>query len=181
MKNHHLRLLHRREEISETVLRLAAEIEQSSLDREVVLVGVLLGSFMFLADLARALSIPAMICFLQVKSYGKGTDPGPINLVRGLDTKISGRDVILVEDIVDTGQTSSFLMSMLQKEDPRTCRLCTLLDKPGRRSQAVQIDFKGFETEDHFVVGYGLDYDERYRHLADLYALDLPPGRANPA
>ena len=129
-------------------------------------VGVLKGAFVFLADLLRAMDGPVTCDFLAVSSYGAGdTSSGEVRLTRDLDQPIDGRDVVLLEDIVDTGQTLRYLQQWLAARRPRTLRTVCLLDKPARRQVEVQVDYVGFTIEDRFVVGYGLDLDERYRNL----------------
>jgi hypoxanthine phosphoribosyltransferase len=137
------------------------------------LVAVLKGAFMFLADLMRAIDGPVTCDFLGVASYGTGmTSSGQVRLTKDLDLPIMGRDVVLVEDIVDTGLTLAYLRDVLQAREPRSMRTVCLLSKPARRRLQVPVDFVGFEIPDRFVVGYGLDVDERYRNLRHIAVLE---------
>jgi len=135
----------------------------------ICLIGVLKGSWMFLADLARAIETPARIEFLRASSYGDGqASSGSITLRQDLDWSIEGQEVIVVEDILDTGLTLEFLLNLLRQRNPRSLRVAALLDKPSRRKRDVQADYVGFTIEDQFVVGYGLDFAEQYRGLPDV-------------
>jgi len=143
-------------------------------DQPIVLVAVLKGSFMFFADLLRAIDRPTNVGFLGVSSYGGGTKTtGAVRLTLDLSEDITDRDVILVEDIVDTGLTMDYLLGMLKARHPRSLKVCTLLHKPAREKVKVPIDVCGFTIEDVFVVGYGLDYDERYRDLPFIGVLNF--------
>ncbi|MBI2846496.1 MAG: hypoxanthine phosphoribosyltransferase [Chloroflexi bacterium] len=164
-----LRILYTRELIKRTVESLAREIRRDYGGHNLILLGVLKGSFIFLADLARALDMPVEIDFVGLSSYGAGTQTsGRIKITHRLHTPIRGRDVLVVEDIVDTGLTTSFLLSHLARKRPSSLKLCTLLDKPSRRRVEVHIDYLGFTVPDKFIVGYGTDWDEKYRHLPDI-------------
>lgn len=135
-------------------------------ERPLVLVGVLKGALFFLADLSREISVPIEIECMSVASYGKSTrSSGVVRILKDLDRDISGADVLLVEDIVDTGLTLEYLLRTLETRRPRSLKVCSLLDKPARRVVDVPIDYVGFSIPDEFVVGYGLDYDQRYRNL----------------
>jgi hypoxanthine phosphoribosyltransferase len=137
------------------------------------LVGVLKGAFILLADLVRALDDPVTCDFIAVSSYGPHrSSSGEVRLTKDLDVALAGRDVVLVEDIVDTGATLAYLLDLLRARHPRSLRTLCLLDKSARRRVAVPVDYRGFEIEDRFVVGYGLDCDERYRNLPVIAALD---------
>jgi len=162
------------EQIRRRLPELAAEIERDlAPGRAPHLVGVLKGAFVFTADLMRALRIPSSVDFLALSSYGKGTtSSGEVKLLKDLDVTIEGRDVIIVEDIVDTGLTLSYLCEILRARRPATLRIAALLSKPSRRQVPVTIDYLGFEIPDRFVVGYGLDCAEQHRHLPDIVALD---------
>jgi len=134
---------------------------------------VLKGAVMFMADLARALKTPARLEFVVIASYGKGkTSSGEARLIKDLDHPIEGFDVIVVEDIVDTGITLTYLMQVLRQRKPRSLKIASLLDKPSRRQRPVTVDYRGFEVPDQFLVGYGLDYSEDYRNLKDVCILD---------
>jgi hypoxanthine phosphoribosyltransferase len=174
---------------SQTSLRVlldAARIETrirelgSQIDRDypdgVLLVGILKGACFFLADLARAISRPARIDFIGTASYGKGkTSSGEVRLTKDLDSSIEGADVLIVEDIVDSGVTLSYLVQVLQQRRPRSLRIAALLDKPERRLREVDVAYVGFRIPDEFVVGYGLDYAENYRNLRDVCVLEGAP------
>jgi len=134
---------------------------------------VLKGSFVFLSDLIRAVDIPLEIDFVRLSSYGAGTkSSGKVRVMQGLKTAIKGRHVLVIEDIVDTGLTISFLLDYLRRRRPASLKLCALFDKPSRRKVQVPVDYLGFSIEDYFVVGYGLDLDERFRYLPDLCVLE---------
>ena len=154
------------ESLSQRVGEIAAQITKDYAGKAPMFVSVLRGSFVFLADLVRRVELPCTVDFLAVSSYGKGTvSSGQVQILKDLSEEITGRDIILVEDIVDTGNTLSYLIQMLQTRNPASIRLCALLDKPSRRLKPIQADYFGFSIPDHFVVGYGLDYAERYRNL----------------
>ncbi|KRT64589.1 MAG: hypoxanthine phosphoribosyltransferase [Chloroflexi bacterium CSP1-4] len=155
------------EQIRQKVIELGARLSADYLGRELTLVSVLKGSLPFMADLMRAISIPVTIDLMEVSSYG-GTateTSGLVRILKDLSASIEGRDVLVVEDIIDTGLTLNYLVRYLKGKNPRSLRICTLLDKPARRLVEIPIDYRGFEIPDQFVVGYGLDYGERYRNL----------------
>jgi hypoxanthine phosphoribosyltransferase len=147
-------------------------------DDGVLLVAVMKGSVIFLADLVRELTIVPEVDFLAISAYAEGT--GRVRLVKDLDTDICGRDVVLVEDIVDTGLTSTYLLSELGGRQPKSLEICALLDRTGRRLVPTPVRFRGFELPDDFVIGYGLDFRERYRNLHDVLAADLSVLRDDP-
>jgi hypoxanthine phosphoribosyltransferase len=155
------------EEIAARVKELGAQITKDYKDRRLVLVGVLKGSFVFLSDLARAIDIDtARIEFLGVRSYGEGTSSsGVVQITQDLAKPIEGEDILLVEDIVDTGLTIAHLLDLFRTRHPASVKVCSLLHKPARTKIEVPIDYLGFTIEDRFVVGYGLDWAERYRNL----------------
>jgi hypoxanthine phosphoribosyltransferase len=154
------------ETIARRVKELGAAIARDYQNGSVVLVCVLKGSFIFAADLARAIDIPLRVDFLGVRSYGEGTESsGVVQITQDLSRPIAHEDVILVEDIVDTGLTIAHLMDLFRTRQPRTVKVCSLLHKPARAKVDVKIDYLGFTIEDRFVVGYGLDFAERYRNL----------------
>jgi hypoxanthine phosphoribosyltransferase len=159
-----------RDAIARRVAELAREIRaDAGPDTPVHLVAVLKGAFIFLADLLRAFEGPVTCDFLAVSSYGGGTfSSGQVRLTKDLDHPIEGRDVVLVEDIADTGLTLSYIQEMLRNRAPRTLRTACLLSKPSRRQIDVPVEYIGFEIPDRFVIGYGLDVDERYRNLPDI-------------
>lgn len=160
------------EEIRGAVERLAREIKRDYQDKNPLLLGVLKGSFVFMADLIRNLDIPLEVEFVTLSSYGRGTESsGEVNIVRGLHTPIRDRDVLVIEDIVDTGVTLSFLINYLRRRKPASLKVCTLFDKAHRRQMWMPIDYLGFTAPDVFLVGYGLDWDEKFRHLPGIYSL----------
>ena len=169
------RLLVSPEQIAARIAELAAEIDAAyaRVDGPVVLLCVLKGSLFFTADLARALTIPLEIDAIAVRSYGAGTQSsGTVQLLKDVTTPLDGRHVLMVEDVIDTGLTTAFLHEHVARHHPASLRLVSLLDKPGRRLREVRIDFRGFVLADEFVVGYGLDLDERFRNLPGVHALD---------
>jgi len=155
-----------REEIHARVQELGAQITKDYRDGSLVLICVLKGSFVFASDLARAVDLPLRIDFLGVRSYGEGTETsGVVQITQDLSRPIEHEDVLIVEDIVDTGLTIAHLMDLLRTRQPRSVKVCALLHKPVRSRVQVKIDYLGFTIEDKFVVGYGLDFAERYRNL----------------
>jgi hypoxanthine phosphoribosyltransferase len=154
------------EAIANRVRELGAQITRDYADRSLVLVCVLKGSFVFAADLARAIDLPVRIDFLGVRSYGEGTESsGVVQITQDLSKPIAVEDVLIVEDIVDTGLTIAHLMDLFRTRQPRSVKVCALLHKPARAKVDVKIDYLGFTIEDRFVVGYGLDFAEKYRNL----------------
>ncbi len=159
-------ILFRRDEIADTVERLAAEINMDYQGKNPLLLGVLKGSFVFMADLVRLLDFPLEVEFIKLSSYGRGrSTPGELKVEQGLSAEVSGRDVLIIEDIVDSGLTIAFLLDYLRKRNPASLRLCALTDKPSRRQVQVTIDYLGFTVPDKFIVGYGMDWDEKFRNL----------------
>lgn len=155
-----------REEIEHRIAEMAAEINRDFADSEkLIAVGVLKGSVFFLVDLLKHIDVPVAVDFFQTSSYGNSTEAGEVRIRKDLDLSIRGADVLLIEDIVDTGYTLRTILDLLRFRGARTVRLCALLDKPSRRRVEVPIDYKGFSIDDHFVIGYGLDYAEHYRNL----------------
>ena len=160
------RVLFTEEALRARVGELAQQINRDLAGKEPVLISVLRGSFIFMADLVRAIELPCRVDFMAVSSYGSGTtSSGQVKITKDLSESIEGRDVLVVEDILDSGNTLSYLLKLLQARRPASIRLCTLLDKPSRRTKPIQADYVGFQVEDLFVVGYGLDYAEKYRNL----------------
>ncbi len=152
--------------IAAKVRELGARITSDYRGKNVVLVSILKGALPFLADLMRQVELPLALDFLEVSSYGASTESsGVVRILKDLANPIEGRDVLVVEDILDTGNTLAFVVDHLRSQHPASVRLCTLLDKPARRLVPIEIDYRGFEIPDEFVVGYGLDYAERYRNL----------------
>lgn len=167
-----LRVLISAEQIQARVRELGAEIDREYPAGPVYLIAILKGACFFLADLARAMKTPARIEFVGISSYGKGkTSSGEVKLTKDLDASIEGHDVIVVEDIVDSGITLTYLMKIFAQRKPRSLRIATLLDKPERRQRPVEVHYTGFKIPDEFVVGYGLDYAEDYRNLKDICVL----------
>jgi hypoxanthine phosphoribosyltransferase len=159
--------------IAEKVRELGQRITEAHRGHELVLVPVLKGSFLFAADLARAIELPLSIDFFGCRSYGDGTESsGVVQITYDLTKSIEGKHVIVVEDIVDTGLTMTYLMENLRTRKPATLQLCSLLHKPARTKVPVEIDYLGFTIEDVFVIGYGLDYGEKYRNLPYLGVLE---------
>ena len=154
------------EEVQARVAELGAQLAADYEGRDPVLVSVLKGSIIFLADLVRAMPIPLSIDLMEVSSYGASTESsGQVRILKDLSTSIEGREVIVVEDIIDTGLTLNYLLRYLHDKGPASIRICCLLDKPARRLAPIEIDYRGFTIADRFVIGYGLDYGERYRNL----------------
>jgi len=161
-----------RREIADAVDRLAEEIRRDYSGKRPLLLGILKGSFVFLADLVRCLDFPLEVEFVQLSSYGRERQSsGEISILLDVQTPIEGREVLLIEDIVDTGLTTGFLLEHLRAKKPASLRLCSLLDKASRREVPVNIDYLGFSVPDRFVVGYGIDFAEKYRYLPDVCAL----------
>jgi len=162
-----------RDEIEQAVVRLAAEIKRDYKDSHPLLIGTLKGSFVFLADLIRHLDIPLDIDFIQLSSYGAGKESsGKVKLVKGLKASVTGQHVLIVEDIGDTGLTVSMLFDYLRKKKPASLKLCAFMDKPSRRRVPVDIDYLGFTVPDKFIVGYGTDCNENFRHLPDICSIE---------
>src|SRR5437762_10587568 len=167
-----LKSLTTRDQISKRVAEMGEQISQDFSGQKVVLIGVLKGATIFLADLARCISLDATFDFLSTSSYGKGhQQSGEVRLLKDVDHSMEGQNIILVEDILDTGLTLSYLRRVLNAHQPRSLKIAALLDKPARRIQKIEGDYIGFTIPNKFVVGYGLDYAERYRNLADICTL----------
>lgn len=160
------------DEVQRRVMELGAQITGDYQGEELLVVGILKGAFMFMADLVRSISGPVAIDFMDVSSYGVSSETsGEVRIMKDLDVSLEDRHVLIVEDIVDTGLTLKFILEILQKRKPKSLKVCTLLDKPSRRRVEVVPDYNGFTIEDHFIVGYGIDYAERYRNLAEVAIL----------
>ena len=166
-------ILYSEQEIRRRIQELGREITRDYAGRSPVLVSVLKGAFVFLADLFREIDLPVRIDFMSISSYGMGSEEtgGVVRILKDLDQDIGGEDVLLVEDIIDTGLTLSYLMTALWARQPKSLEVCTLLDKSARRIPLVDIKYRGFECPDTFVVGYGLDVGERYRNLPLILAV----------
>jgi hypoxanthine phosphoribosyltransferase len=161
------------DELQARVRELGAEITRDFAGREILLLGVLKGAVFFLADLMRAVEVPCELDFMAVSSYGSLTDSsGVVRILKDLDSPIEGKDVLIVEDIVDSGLTLKYLLRNLRGRDPRSLEVCALLVKPGRRKIDLPIRYVGFEIPNRYVVGYGLDLDQRYRNLPYVAAVE---------
>lgn len=168
-----LGILFNRQEIEATVSRLAAEISRDYRHKTPLLIGILKGSFMFMADLIRYLDFPLEVDFIGLSSYGRGKQTsGQVKVVQPLRSAIKGRNVLVTEDIIDTGLTTAFLLDYLRQEKPASLKLCALTDKPSRRQVPVPIDYLGFTVPDKFLVGYGLDFNEKFRNLPDICVIE---------
>ena len=160
-------------QIQECVGRLAQLIQSDYQNHSLLMVGVLHGSFVFLADLIRHMNLPIQVDFIRLSSYDESTkSSGTVRLHHGVRTSVVGKNVLVVEDIVDTGLTVQFIRRYFQDEGAAAVRICSLLDKPARRLTYVTVDYVGFEVPDQFLVGYGLDYNQQYRELRDIYSLE---------
>jgi len=163
-----------RDSINKKVRELAGLIDKTYSPDKLVVVGILNGAFIFLADLVRAITIPHEIDFIRVSSYGKNSSSsGSIRLVKDIEIDVSGKDVLLIEDIVDTGHTLSWLQDHFYKKNANSVKTCALIDKPERREADVDVDYIGFVVEKGFLVGYGLDYAEKYRYFPEVYSITL--------
>ncbi len=167
------RILFSRDKIAAEIKRLGREISRDYGDQEIMLVGVLKGSFLFIADLIREIESPSVVDFVRLASYGSGTQTsGIIEFRKELEMPIKNRDVIIIEDIVDSGYTLECLYNKLLLQQPRSLKICTLIDKRARREVEIEADYVGISMEDGFIIGYGLDHDERYRNLPDIYLVE---------
>jgi hypoxanthine phosphoribosyltransferase len=168
-----LKLLYPAQDIAHQIRRLADEINRDFRGQEIHLVGVLKGSFLFIADLCRQLTGPVTIDFVRLASYGSETQSsGIIEFRKDLEMPIHGKHVLIVEDIVDSGYTLQSLFHRLQQRQPASLKICSLIDKRARREVPIEADYVGISMEDGFIVGYGLDHDERYRNLPDIYLVE---------
>jgi len=175
---HNMEVLISREQIAEGVARIGQEITRDYAGQSVILLGVLRGACLFLTDLARQIELDATFDFIAVRSYGtKKESAGEVQLIKDATDPLENKNVILVEDILDTGLTFSFLRKLLLARKPRTLKFAALLDKPSRRQMPVQADYVGFQIPDKFVVGYGLDYAERFRNLPDICVFSEDAGK----
>lgn len=170
MRNERLHLLFSREQIASMIERLAERISKDYDQRELVLVCILKGAFMFLSDLIRQLRLPVQVDFVRLASYGAGMkSSGRIEITKDIEIPIEDRDVLIVEDIIDSGRTLQFLKDRLNLSSPRSVKICALLDKKARREVEIEADYLGTEVDDVFVVGYGIDFNEAYRNLPEIY------------
>jgi hypoxanthine phosphoribosyltransferase len=166
-----------RDEIAEMVSRLAEKISADYAGRELVVIGILKGSFVFMADLVRKMTVSTIVDFMSVSSYyGDTNSSGIVKIVKDMDVNINGKDVLIVEDIVDSGLTLSNLKELLMTKDPASLRVCVAFDKPDRRKTFIEADYVGMKIPDEFIVGYGLDYAGRYRNLPDICILETSGG-----
>lgn len=162
----HVKVLLTEQEVDARIQAIGDQVSRDYQGKQVHLVCVLKGGSFFMCELAKRITVPVSLDFMSVSSYGNDTkSSGVVKIVKDLDESIQDKDVLVVEDIVDSGRTLSYLLEMLRDRGPKSMRLCTLLDKPERRVIPVEVDYTGFEIPDEFVVGYGLDYDQRYRNL----------------
>ena len=165
-------ILFSRGDIQQRVKELARQISTDYEGRELIIIGVLKGAFIFMADLIREISIPCTVDFARLASYGTGSESsGKVVMTKDIETSIKGRDVLIVEDILDTGLTLQYFVEWLQERNPRSMKICVLLDKRKRRKVTFEADYVGFTLEDGFVVGYGLDFDEKFRFSPDIYVI----------
>lgn len=161
-----VRVLLSEEEVNRRICEIGEQISKDYAGRQVHLICVLKGGSFFMCELAKRITVPVSLDFMSVSSYGGGTQSsGVVKIIKDLDEPLDGKDVIVVEDIVDSGRTLSYLLELLGKRNPKSLALCTMLDKPERRVVDVKVDYTGFNIPDEFVVGYGLDYDQCYRNL----------------
>ncbi|MFH0788563.1 MAG: hypoxanthine phosphoribosyltransferase [Pseudomonadota bacterium] len=164
--------LYSQREIQKKIKELARAISKDYRKEELVLIGVLKGAFVFMSDLARNLSIPVKLDFVRLASYGsQSRSQGKIRLTKAIELPIRDKHILVIEDIVDSGLTLKFLLDFLNKENPKSVRICALIDKTERREVPILVDYVGFSISKGFIVGYGLDFDEQYRHLPGLYHL----------
>jgi len=174
-----LQVLYCREAIQQKVGELAAIISRDYQGRELVVIGILKGAFIFMSDLLRELSVPCAVDFVRLASYGTGSvSAGRVIITKDIETSIFQKDVLIVEDIIDSGISMQFIHRWLAERSQRSLKVCALLDKPSRRRVAFEADYVGFSIDDFFVVGYGLDYDENFRFLPDIYIVNDIGGEA---
>lgn len=173
MPEKHLVISHN--DIKRRVQVLGREIAQAYQGRNLVVIGILNGSFVFLADLIRQIDLELKVDFLRVASYGNAESPSELRFVKDIELPVAGRDVLVVEDIIDTGKTINYIKKYLSGKQPNSIKICTLIDKRERREVEITADYTGFEVKQGFLVGYGLDYAEQYRNLPDIYHLKPQP------
>ena len=170
----HINVLLPEEEVDARIQAIGEQVSRDYAGRQVHLICVLKGGSFFMCELAKRITVPVSMDFMAVSSYGGGTESkGVVKIVKDLDEPIKDKDVLVVEDIVDSGRTLSYLLEMLKNRGPKSLHLCTLLDKPDRRVVDVDVDYTGFQIPDEFVVGYGLDYDQRYRNLPYIGVIEF--------
>ena len=168
-----IRVLIPEKDVAARIEEMGRQISEDYEGKQVHLICVLKGAVFFMCELAKKINVPVSLDFMSVSSYGDGTaSNGVVRIVKDLDESLEGKDVLVVEDIIDSGRTLSYLLEILEKRKPKSMRLCTLLDKPDRRVRDVKVDYVGFEIPDEFVVGYGLDYAQKYRNLPYIGIVD---------
>ena len=163
--DYNIKTLLTREEVEKRIKELAKEIKKDYCGKDLLVIGLLKGSIMFMSDLIKEMDLPVMIDFMSVSSYSGTTSTGVINVLKDTDISVKDKDVLIVEDIIDTGLTLSHVKKLLEDRGAKSLKICTLLDKPSRRTVEMKGDYVGFEIPDEFVVGYGLDYDQHHRNL----------------
>jgi hypoxanthine phosphoribosyltransferase len=162
-----------KETIQKRVRELAAQISKDYTGKEIIIIGILKGAFVFMADLIREISIPCRVDFVRLASYGAGSDSsGKVVMTKDIETSIKGKDILIVEDILDTGLTMQYFVDWLKERNPKSLKICVLLDKRKRRKVSFKADYVGFTIDDGFVVGYGLDFNEMYRFSPDIYVIN---------
>lgn len=161
------------DQLHDAVKDLGRTISRDYEDKNLLLVGILKGCFVFMADLVRTINIPCAIDFMSVSSYGSGTESSEaVKIIKDLDLPLENYDVLIVEDILDSGNTLNYVKDILSRRNPKSLKICTMFDKPSRRQVDIQADYVGYEIADEYIVGYGLDYDERYRNLPYVGVLE---------
>lgn len=171
-KNFHL--LISKEQIQKTLASLAAQINRDYEGKSLILIGVLKGAFVFMADLMRHLNVPVEVDFVKLESYGSRTESsGTVKLLKDIDVDVYNQDVLIVEEIIDSGRTLKFLYERLQASHPKSLKICALLDKKARRAVDIDANYVGKKVEDKFLIGYGLDYNQAYRNLSEIYTIDV--------
>ncbi|MEE1197300.1 MAG: hypoxanthine phosphoribosyltransferase [Lachnospiraceae bacterium] len=169
-----IRVLISEQDVNERILEISKKINEDYQGKEIHMICVLKGGVFFMCELAKRITVPVSFDFMSVSSYGDDTkSSGVVRIVKDLDQPLEGKDVIVVEDIIDSGRTLSYLLEILKQRKPASLRLCTLLDKPDRRERDVKVDYTCFEIPDEFVVGYGLDYAQKYRNLPYIGVVEL--------
>ncbi|MCI5701042.1 MAG: hypoxanthine phosphoribosyltransferase [Lachnospiraceae bacterium] len=169
-----IRVLISEQKVNERILEIAEKINEDYKGKSIHMICVLKGGVFFMCELAKRISLPVSVDFMSVSSYGDDTkSSGVVRIVKDLDQSLEGKDVIVVEDIIDSGRTLSYLLEILKQRNPASLKLCTLLDKPDRRVRDVKVDYTCFEIPDEFVVGYGLDYAQKYRNLPYIGVVEL--------
>jgi|SRR3989344_3636410 len=169
----HFKLLLSKAEIDKATASLADQINRDYRSKRLILIGVLKGAFVFMADLMRQLKIPVEVDFVKLESYGHNkTSSGTIKLLKDIDVDIGDQDVLIIEEIIDSGRTLQFLYQRLLAAKPKSLKICALLNKKARRTVHIEADYVGREVEDKFLIGYGLDYDQAYRNIPDIYCID---------